>query len=304
MRACSIESIDDVTKDIMSLGKVRAEEAEKILAEYKRQAFPAGEKKKKVAPFASQRRYYGCCYWRNVHEAVIDGDSRSIIEQMSNAQRRDSAAIRKAGGVERAERYDESKGKKFVGLATRRANARDEAGRTPLSVAIKEERPDIADLLLNMQANPNKADDQMTLATPLLSAVLADMSSSVLQLAKFDAKVDAADANGLTPLMLASLLGNSEMCQILLDFRACVDLVDKMGWTSLTYAARGGNVACLEMLFEAGADPKHKDKQGYTAKDWARYVRLTTTTSIGEVNKHGICEAFLERAEVESQRLI
>ena len=42
-----------------------------------------------------------CCYVKNLHEAVIDGDTASIIDQLQKAQLKDQKRIKRLGGVER-----------------------------------------------------------------------------------------------------------------------------------------------------------------------------------------------------------
>ena len=47
----------------------------------------------------------------------------------------------------------------FIGKAETLASQFDEQGRTALSLAIKEEREDIVELLLNLSADPDKSED-------------------------------------------------------------------------------------------------------------------------------------------------
>lgn len=288
--------------------KVRDAVAAEILAEYtKKPAQSVRIKPKRAYCFASHRRYFGCCYTKNIFEAVVDADCQSVVRQLSRAQRIDKSRIRKLGGVERTEAFNEDETNGFVGEATKRANAYDDRGRTPLSLAIKVVRADIADHLLNMQANPNKVDDwpnhpdQLTGASPLLSAVLADLPGTAVELARYNADVNIADRYGLTPLMLACLLGDQELCDMLLENQAEPDARDNAGWTPLIYAAYAGHLGCVKRLLEAGANPRMKDKRGHSARDWAFYMRIQSRRATDaqkppvEANQHGRCESYLEK---------
>ncbi|KAJ8612560.1 hypothetical protein CTAYLR_007190 [Chrysophaeum taylorii] len=279
--------------------KVREAVAAEILAEYKEK--PEATKKdpvRKKRLFARQRRYFGCCYARSVHEAVVDGDGHSILRQITKAQERDEAKIRRLGGVERAENYSEDPEKGFVGGATVIANAYDVAGRTPLSLAIKAEREDLAALLLTLQANPNKGErcDAATGATPLATAIFADLPATALELTRYDCDVDVPNRSGMSPLMLACLVGDVDVAGMLLEHKADPDARDDAGWTPLTYAAYGGHLACVKLVLDAGADHRAKDRNGHTAKDWAFYMRVSARrpSSGTVINSHGTCEAYLE----------
>ena len=50
---------------------------------------------------APVRRYFGLCYFKNLHEAVVDGDGSLIIHKLQAAQARDAKTIKRMGGVER-----------------------------------------------------------------------------------------------------------------------------------------------------------------------------------------------------------
>mmetsp|Transcript_2081 Transcript_2081/g.6162 ORF Transcript_2081/g.6162 Transcript_2081/m.6162 type:complete len:342 (-) Transcript_2081:1027-2052(-) len=252
---------------------VREEVMAAALKEFKEKPRLTEKKQKRRWLLARTRRYYGVCYWKNMHEAVVDGDGHAVVRQMRRAQKRDRARVQEMGGVERAEDLaEDGDDRYFVGSAVKRANAYDARGRTPLALAVKEEREDVVELLLRFQGNPNKADlDSGT--SPLLSAILADLPGVAVTLADAQADVDCHAASGLTPLMLASVKGDVDVVELLLERGADVDAADRSGWTALHYAAVGGHLAPTKQLLRAGASKKAKDNRGFTPTHFAAFMR-------------------------------
>ena len=254
--------------------KLRQEVMDAVLTEFNEQPVVVKPQPKKRWFFSKTRRYYGVCYWKDMHEAVVDGDGGSIIAQMAGAQAKDRKVIDDRGGIERGENFEEDETKGFfVGCAVKKANALDTKGRTPLALAVKEDREDLVDLLLSWQCNPNKPETERTAASPLFQAILADSPGVALRLADADANVDQANSSGLTPLMLACLRGDADIIELLIERDADVDKRDRAGWTPLHYAAVGGHVEAAELLLKAGASKKKKDLRGFTAKDFAAFLR-------------------------------
>lgn len=96
-------------------------------------------------------------------------------------------------------------------------NTLSEAGQVALFIAMREDSPKVAAVLL---------------ASPKLH-------------------VDATNAVGETPLMMAALQGRLDWARKLIERGA---KVQKPGWSPVHYAATGPNTELLEMLLDRGAD--------------------------------------------------
>lgn len=96
-------------------------------------------------------------------------------------------------------------------------NTVDEKGQVALYLAMREDCPKVAEVLL---------------ASPAL-------------------KVDAANAVGETPLMMAAMMGRLDWTKKLIERGA---KVQKPGWSPVHYAATGPNTEVLALLLDRGAD--------------------------------------------------
>ena len=96
-------------------------------------------------------------------------------------------------------------------------NTKSESGQVALYLAMREDSPKVAAVLL---------------ASPALN-------------------VDAANAMGETPLMMAALKGRLDWAKKLIERGA---KVQKPGWSPLHYAATGPNTELLVLLLDRGAD--------------------------------------------------
>ncbi len=126
--------------------------------------------------------------------------------------------------------------------------------------------------------------------TPLMNAAAArgDAASA----AKIDAllasgaKVNAADASGMTPLMYAAQFCNKpEIVVKLLASGAKRDTQDHRGWTALSYAAgKNFEARVTEILIDAGLQVNHPDSAGVTP------LMLALRGGVGK----GIVQALLD----------
>ncbi|MDQ2842016.1 MAG: ankyrin repeat domain-containing protein [Acidobacteriota bacterium] len=178
-------------------------------------------------------------------------------------------------------------------------NERDEAGSTPLIVAVLSDRPEVLRYLIDQGADVN-ARQLETDSTALLYAVLApriemvrtllskgadpnlsySQSRTALHLAANPAVVDlliagqadieALDESGLSPLDEAVLHGRTEIASLLLRAHADPARIHPAdGRGPLHEAAIKGYPALVPLLVAAGADPAAPDRWRQTPLDLA-----------------------------------
>lgn len=264
------EEVESSTKMAKKRQKTRETEIEEVLADFagKPKATVVTKKKKKKATCISTiLRIFGCATV-DLFDAVLEGESSSTLKALQRLSKK-------------------PKTKPLI-------NQWDQWGRTALALAIKEEREDLADLILSLEGNPDKMDNhkknpKLTRNTPMHMAVQAGLLNTVTKLKWREANLNSRDATGCTPLMLACMLGDAELVEILLENGAEPDMTDKSGWTPLIYCCYGGSLECAEMILDTGVSHKEVDKKGYMAIHWAQYMRKKT----GEL-KFGEVEAHLE----------
>lgn len=242
---------DEARKNEMK--EVLEEVAKKPKADLKA---PPKKRRRQCGPFYPICRFFNCCIRIPIHEAVLEANSSQVRRNLSKFNGK------KQGSAEQ--------------------NVRDEKGRTPLDVALKEEREDIADLMLSFgnHINANIKDRQGF--SLLHTAVQLEQVNSIGKFEQRGVEVDAVDETGMTPLMLACWIGNETIVDMLLDMNANPEKKDQCKWTPMHYAACGGSVECLELLTEQAVNHRKKDKYGLRPLDWAKYMQ------------QGEAEAFLE----------
>jgi ankyrin repeat protein len=113
-------------------------------------------------------------------------------------------------------------------------NSRNRLGESALLIALKKNRADIAQVLLDAGADVNEAA-----------------------------------INGITPLMAAAFAGNLEMTRALLARGADTKGIDRIGKNAITYAAGEGHTAIVRLLIDKGVDPNAAYRNDLTALMWA-----------------------------------
>ena len=204
-------------------------------------------KKSKVRQFPcfSLRRTLGCAHI-DLHTCVLEGNLR---------------ACRRA-----IKRFDNKKDK------FGKINELDVRGRTALSLAVKEKREDIADLILSDGDSDPDCRDKWTGMAPLHHAAHLGLRNIVKKLMSRQSDVNIPDNNGTTPLMMACAIGNARMVEQLLKENADVETVDNFHWNALFYAAYGGQIKVVEKILNQGINKKLKDKKKMMAIDWADFM--------------------------------
>ena len=155
-------------------------------------------------------------------------------------------------------------------------NAKDEEGRTPLSLAaFSNGDPEVITALAKAGADLNARSNINW--TPLYWAAWDNANPDIITaLAAAGANVNARDAGGLTPLMVAIRFNeNPAVITALLNAGANASEQDMNGCTPLMWAASHGGERenkpeIIAAMLNAGADPNIKDRDGRRAADYAK----------------------------------
>lgn len=147
-------------------------------------------------------------------------------------------------------------------------NATNSLGRTPLTHAVAENKPEMVELLIQRGADIRLADECGW--TPITRAV----TTNIELLNKFPKEetklwlrahysipedVNAVDANDQTPLVSATIEGNLDKVRVLIYLGADVNKAENFCYTPLLYAALN-QPKIFDYLSKKGADPNKIDK--------------------------------------------
>lgn len=147
--------------------------------------------------------------------------------------------------------------------------ARDDERRTPLVVATKARRTDVAVLLLESGADPDAKDALQDSA--FLYAGAEGYDAILRATLRHGADVTSTNRFGGTALIPASEHGHTSTVQILVNAGVPLDHVNELGWTALLEAIVLGDgsadhVRVVGQLVGAGADVGIRDGQGRTPR--------------------------------------
>lgn len=169
------------------------------------------------------------------------------------------------------ERFRESNIWHYLLQSGAKPDIQDEEGQTPLHWAVRKNRMDIAEALLDSLSD-NSANLDISDAegrTPLLLAAERAYSDMVaLLLLGYKFQPDVQDKTGRTPLLLAAEGGDFESVALLLASHANPNLADKRSRTPLLQAARNGHMTAVqELISNRNAKPTvdARDDMGRTA---------------------------------------
>ncbi len=144
---------------------------------------------------------------------------------------------------------------------------------TPLLLATARVEPQIVDLLLEANADPNQGNQTRF---PILNAMNNENSAARKQMAKslvaHGAHLDVQDSDGNTPLMLAARRGDEETVAALLAGHPDLNAQDKRGLTALHHGVVGsgpGAAGVEKLLLAADANPNLPDAIGDTPLHFA-----------------------------------
>jgi ankyrin repeat protein len=175
-------------------------------------------------------------------------------------------------------------------------NVVDKDGYSPLHVAVREDRHDIAAVLLSKGADVNVRSPfgetalhlvQSTKTAELLLSKGADVNPrdtefGMTPLFNADAKVsavllshgadiEATSKEGHTPLAWSAYWDNLEKSRFLLSKGARVNAGAGKTKTALHIAANWGRIELAQLLIDHGADVNARDDSGWTPLHWAAF---------------------------------
>lgn len=139
-------------------------------------------------------------------------------------------------------------------------NAKTGDGTTPLHMAARKGRTEIAKFLIDKGAKVNEPNAEGQ--TALRFAVGGGFRDTVAALLAKGAEAQYVDQEGNTLLHVAANQNYNEIAALLLEKGVPVDAVNKAGDSALHRAAARANRSLVEMLILKGADPALRNKEG------------------------------------------
>lgn len=135
-------------------------------------------------------------------------------------------------------------------------------GSTSLTYAAEKGFADVAELLLETGASPNKYREGAD-AIPLVLAAMNDHIEVVRLLLDAGADANVRESNNLTALHFAAVEGHVDVVKALLAAGANPEAKPTDdGWTPLFYAIEKGQEEVVDALLRGGADPNSSNKDG------------------------------------------
>ena len=151
----------------------------------------------------------------------------------------------------------------FILKKSKDINSKNSQGDTPLSLAIKKRKTNIAMLLLRNKADPNTND--LNGDTPLMFSVRSDKIEMIKMLLKFKADPNILNNDSEFSLLLAVKSSNKKALEILLDNNARMDVFDKNGNTAFHVACSLNNMEIIKIFVEKGINVNILNKKRETA---------------------------------------
>nr|XP_023013181.1 uncharacterized protein LOC111503175 isoform X2 [Leptinotarsa decemlineata] len=135
-------------------------------------------------------------------------------------------------------------------------------GNTPFMLSLTNNKPQIAKLLKDKNADINHTNKKNCTALHFTSS--KGLLKCSEQLIKWGAKLDMKNNYGETPLIRATIKGNKPIVECLLKHDADINACDSNKWTSLHHAVKRKHSAILRLLLEKKAKVDAVNKIGNT----------------------------------------
>jgi uncharacterized protein len=145
-------------------------------------------------------------------------------------------------------------------------NTRDAKGNSGLTVAMQENSPKTAKLLLSQPALDLDALNQAGESALMMAALKGNLAGAQGLLAR-GAKVDQT---GWSALHYAAAGTEPKVVSLLLERGATVDALSPNGTTPLMMAAQYGSEDSVKLLVDKKADLQRRNERGLRATDFAR----------------------------------
>jgi cytohesin len=169
--------------------------------------------------------------------------------------------------------------KKILSKKSFDINAKDENGRTPLSIALSETNLKMALLLKSEGAIPSS----------LLESSLISDFESVKKFVDSKADLEAIDIYGYTPLIIAFLNHNYEIASYLLKSKANINAKNNAGQSPALIATMQNDTELLSLALQYNADVLLGDANGLTPLSYAVFFdNYEIIGQIIEYNKSAI----------------
>lgn len=165
----------------------------------------------------------------------------------------------------------------------------DDAGWTPLHIAVSVGNYNITKLLLDHEPHP---DVETTTSTGLTLLHLATSKKHTqiveLLLKEYKESARVKDKRGQYPLHRAASVGAIAILELLITVgKSPLNAKDSSGWTPMHHALLEGNGDIAVLLVKLGADPKVEDSEGLTPlqvsvdEKVAKYFEKTCQETLG-----------------------
>lgn len=145
-------------------------------------------------------------------------------------------------------------------IASDQVDVSDKQGRTPLMAAVLSKNPEIVEMFLQNDANPNTSFDEEKKSLMRYIIFEKENLRMINLMVDYRAEVNCLDANGKTPLTFACEIGDEGLVRKLLEKGARINLPDRNGKKPEDLASEG-----IKVIFQAEKQKKLKEIQDRVA---------------------------------------